>query len=234
MACDNVCKQFGPKSGPTKCRAWYESNLTLRWYSWKNFSKKLIFKNISRWQKVLKITQKAKIFFISDIRSDQLVHRSKKRNVRRTEQQAAKIINGDSTQNAEKINFGHTEQQSGKMSLDQTLHQSHVSDKLHLSGDLYSQKYGLPIEFEISETNKGKTSLICDSYMFRIDSVLKSNDISWRCNNRSCKARLRTDNAMSAIISINMAHNHDVEEKKVERHLLRTLIKKSGMDKAQL
>ena len=173
------------------------------------------------------------IFFISDIYSDQKVYRSRKRNVRQTEQQAAKIINSDIIQNAEKINFGHTEQQSGKMSLDQTLHQSQISDKLHVSGDSYTQKYGLPIEFEISETNKGKTSLICDSYMFRIDSVLKSNDISWRCNNRSCKARLRTDNAMSAIIPINMAHNHDIEEKKVERHLLRTLIKKSGMDKAQ-
>ena len=163
-----------------------------------------------------------------------MVYRSKKRNVRQTEEQAGKIINGDSIQNAETINFGHAEQQSGIMSLDQTLHQSQISDKLHLSGDPYAQKYGLPIEFEISETNKGKTSLICDSYMFRIDSVLKSKDISWRCNNRSCKARLRTDNAMSAIIPINMAHNHDIEEKKVERHLLRTLIKKSGMDKAQL
>ena len=37
---DNLGKQFGPRSGPTKRRAWSGSIcLTLRSYSWKNFSK---------------------------------------------------------------------------------------------------------------------------------------------------------------------------------------------------
>ena len=39
--------KFGPRSGPTKCRASSGSKLTLWWYSWKNFSKKLILKKIS-------------------------------------------------------------------------------------------------------------------------------------------------------------------------------------------
>ena len=40
---DNLCKQIGPRSGWTKCQAYLDPNcLTLWWYSWKNFSKKLI------------------------------------------------------------------------------------------------------------------------------------------------------------------------------------------------
>lgn len=83
------------------------------------------------------------------------------------------------------------------------------------------------MDFKISETNKGKKSLIHDSYVFRIDNVLKSSDISWRCSNRSCKARLRTD---SAIIPVNMSHNHDIDERKVERQQLRTQVKRKGAD----
>ena len=52
---DIFFKQFGPRSGPTNVRPdlvpiW----LTLRWYSWKDFSKKLIWKKISRRQKSMK------------------------------------------------------------------------------------------------------------------------------------------------------------------------------------
>ena len=58
------------------------------------------------------------------------------------------------------------------------------------------------MDFKISETNKVKKSLIHDSYVFRIDNVLNSSDTSWRCSNRSWKARLRTGSAMSAIIPV--------------------------------
>ena len=38
---DNLCKQFGPRSGPTKCRADLDSNcLTLWWCSWNIFLEK--------------------------------------------------------------------------------------------------------------------------------------------------------------------------------------------------
>ena len=56
---DNLCKQFGPRSGRTNCWAWSWSKLfsfTLWWYSWKNLNKKLILKKISRWQKTCKNT----------------------------------------------------------------------------------------------------------------------------------------------------------------------------------
>ena len=88
----------------------------------------------------------------------------------------------------------------------------------------------LTMDFKISETNKGKKSLIYESYVFRIDNVLKSSDISWRCTNRTCKARLRTDSAMSTIVPVNLSHSHDADERKVERQQLRTLVKRKGAD----
>ena len=43
---DNLCKQIGPRSGPTKCRLDLDPNcLTLWWYSWKNFQKNWFWKN---------------------------------------------------------------------------------------------------------------------------------------------------------------------------------------------
>ena len=49
---DNLCKQFGPRSGPTKCRAWSGSKLfdTLTVYL-KEFFEKVDFENFSRRQK---------------------------------------------------------------------------------------------------------------------------------------------------------------------------------------
>ena len=58
---DNLCKQFGPRSGPTKCPAGSGPKLfdTLMVFL-NNFSKKLIFKKISSRQNSWKITQHAK------------------------------------------------------------------------------------------------------------------------------------------------------------------------------
>ena len=48
------------------------------------------------------------------------------------------------------------------------------------------------MDFKISDTNKGKKSLIYDGFiLYRIDGVLKCGDISWRCTNKKCKGRLR-------------------------------------------
>ena len=57
---DNFGKQFGPRSGPKKCRAWSGSNLfdtqmvLLPLIFRKNCSKKMILKKISRSQKSMK------------------------------------------------------------------------------------------------------------------------------------------------------------------------------------
>ena len=68
------------------------------------------------------------------------------------------------------------------------------------------------MDFKISNTNKRKKSLIYDGFIYRIDGVLKCGDISWRCTNKKCKDRLRTDSAMSTVNAI----------KNVERQQLRS------------
>ena len=58
------------------------------------------------------------------------------------------------------------------------------------------------MDFKISNTKKRKKSLIYDGFIYRIDGVLKCGDISWRCTNKKCKGRLRTDSAMSTVNAI--------------------------------
>ena len=70
------------------------------------------------------------------------------------------------------------------------------------------------MDFKISDTNKGKKSLIYDGFIYRIDGVLKCGDISWQCTKKKCKDRLRTDSAMSTMNTINLEHNHEQVEKK--------------------
>ena len=87
------------------------------------------------------------------------------------------------------------------------------------------------MDLKISDTNKGKKSLIYDGFIYRIDGVLKCGEISWRCTNKKCKGRLRTDIAMSTMKAINLEHNHKQDEKKkVERQQLRSQVKRKAAD----
>ena len=43
------------------------------------------------------------------------------------------------------------------------------------------------------DTNKGHRSIICEGYRYRLDNILKSDAVSWRCIMKGCKARLTTD-----------------------------------------
>lgn len=75
----------------------------------------------------------------------------------------------------------------------------------------------------VSETNKKKKCLIYDGLTFRVDRILKNNDISWRCtNNKSiCNARVRTDGESKVVMSAMSEHNHDMNERKIESKQLR-------------
>ena len=54
-----------------------------------------------------------------------------------------------------------------------------------------------------------------DRYIYRIDSTLTDGSISWRCTNKKCKGRLKTDSTMTEVItSIQCEHNHDSDVKK--------------------
>ena len=58
------------------------------------------------------------------------------------------------------------------------------------------------MDFTLSETSKGKKSLLYDGFAFRIDRVLKSGDISWQCTVKNCKGRIKTDEHSSASLSL--------------------------------
>ena len=47
LSVDNLCKQLGHRSGPTKCWAWSEFKLsvTLSWYSWNIFWRRWFWKH---------------------------------------------------------------------------------------------------------------------------------------------------------------------------------------------
>ena len=50
------------------------------------------------------------------------------------------------------------------------------------------------------ETNRGKKSIICDGFRYRVDGILKSDVVSWRCSMKDCKARIRTDSSAQTIL----------------------------------
>ena len=86
------------------------------------------------------------------------------------------------------------------------------------------------MEFIIPETNRGKKCLLHDGYVYRLDAVLKNQDSSWKCSNKNCRARVKTNHDGSTIIPVKMDHNHDGDDRKVERKQLRVAVKRKAVD----
>ena len=84
------------------------------------------------------------------------------------------------------------------------------------------------MDIVVSETNKGKKALLYEGFTYRIDFVLKSEDISWRCTKRGCKAKLRTDKDITMVISGKLDHTHEVDERKLERNQVRLSVKRKA------
>ena len=82
----------------------------------------------------------------------------------------------------------------------------------------------------ITETNRRKRCLIFSGFSYRIDSILKNGDISWRCTNNiaRCKARIRTDESGKTFVNAVTEHNHPSDLKKLEAQQLRVQVKRSG------
>ena len=49
--------------------------------------------------------------------------------------------------------------------------------------------YLIKMDLVVSETNKGMKALLYEGFTYRIDFVLKSEDISWRCTKRGLLRR---------------------------------------------
>ena len=88
--------------------------------------------------------------------------------------------------------------------------------------------YLIKMDLVVSETNIGKKALLYEGFSYRIDLVLKSEDISRRCTKRDCKAKLRTDKDMIMVISGKLDHTHEVDERKFERKQVRLSVKRKA------
>jgi len=84
------------------------------------------------------------------------------------------------------------------------------------------------MEFKILETTKGKKCLCYDGFFFRFDQTLKNADLSWKCTDKKCNARIKTDDGLTTILSQKNKHNHSLDERKVERHQLRVSAKRKA------
>lgn len=80
------------------------------------------------------------------------------------------------------------------------------------------------------DTNKGHRSIICEGYRYRLDNILKSDAVSWRCTMKGCKARLRTDTSAKTVLQQKNEHSHEPDERKNERHVLRNSVKRKASD----
>ena len=67
------------------------------------------------------------------------------------------------------------------------------------------------MDFRLSDTNRGERSLLHNGYSYRIDAVLHSSDISWRCTNKKCKGRLRTDSGNGRTMVESRYHNSGLD-----------------------
>ena len=82
------------------------------------------------------------------------------------------------------------------------------------------------------ETNRGKRCICCDYYRYRIDHYLRDGDISWRCTQKRCKARIRTDEAVTEVLQRKNEHCHEADQRKTERQILRVRSKRKAVQDA--
>lgn len=77
------------------------------------------------------------------------------------------------------------------------------------------------MEFIKTKSQRGRDLLILEQYIYNFDKKMSDKE-RWRCRNRACKAVVYVN---EGIFDINNAHNHNTEEKAIERLLFNERIK---------
>jgi hypothetical protein len=80
------------------------------------------------------------------------------------------------------------------------------------------------------EYNKGKPVIVVDGHTFRQAFLKKSWEISWRCTVKDCATRVTTDASCQAVLNGSLAHIQEINPRKLERQILRTLCKRKATD----
>lgn len=80
------------------------------------------------------------------------------------------------------------------------------------------------------KTSKGKECIVINNFKFRKIGQLKNGDLSWRCTVRSCLCRVRTNAAVSDVLSIRHSHNHaNLEDRAVEKIVVSSRCKEKAV-----
>ena len=82
------------------------------------------------------------------------------------------------------------------------------------------------MDLKISATKKGKWSLIHDGYTYRVNYMYqsKTGGTTWRHTNKACKAVVKTGAEEDSLIPVNLEHNHQLNNVKIERQHLRVSV----------
>ena len=80
------------------------------------------------------------------------------------------------------------------------------------------------------ETNRGKRSIICDRFRYRVDGILKADVVSWRYSVKDYKARIRTESSAQTVLMQKNQYSHEPDEGTNELHQLRATAKLKATD----
>jgi hypothetical protein len=81
-------------------------------------------------------------------------------------------------------------------------------------------------------SNRGKNLLILDDFKFRFAYSSKSSgEVSWRCSNRSCPAKVVTVSEENhQVLRCSNEHNHESDRHKLQLQLVRSACKRKAID----
>lgn len=85
---------------------------------------------------------------------------------------------------------------------------------------------------KVIESKRGNKTLILENFKFFIGSVNKANkNIRWRCNEKSCFAKVYTDNNYQVLSDQSIVHNHEpYSTTAIERQIINSNCKRKAID----
>lgn len=88
------------------------------------------------------------------------------------------------------------------------------------------------MEVSINTSTRGKPLLIVNMFTFSRQKQLKSGEVFWRCTNRrlNCAAKVFTLGPENTIIRSDLHHNHDTDEKKINRRMISNSCKRKAIE----
>lgn len=79
---------------------------------------------------------------------------------------------------------------------------------------------------------RGKDLLVYENFTFSKDRTMKNGEVVWRCiqRNLKCRATLYTIDLELTISKSNIVHNHEANERKLNRQIMSNICKQKAVD----